>query len=186
MKAGIYSCIPQTANKPSNVDYGVLMVFGKRTEIASSSVQWIYQFFYETAGRIYRRTCINPGSLTPDTWTPWEIIAGGVEQIPNPMTINTVRASDLQEVSALKQGRIAQIKCYVVFKDILSNTWNTVATVDDSLKPVMETPLIVSEGAILDKIALFRLSTDGKIQVWGNQIVDGDTTRISATYFTAS
>ena len=109
-----------------------------------------------------------------------------VISIPNPMTRNTIRTSDLQEIGALKQGRIAQIKCYVTFKDIIANTWNTVATVVDSLKPVMETPLTVSEGAVVNKVALFRLSTDGKIQVWGNQIADGDTTRVSATYFTAS
>lgn len=71
LKAGVYSCAPQTANRPTGVDYGILMVFGQHTELASPSVQWIYQFFYETAGRIYRRQCINPNSLTPNIWTNW-------------------------------------------------------------------------------------------------------------------
>lgn len=118
--------------------------------------------------------------VTPDEPTT------DVISVPNPMTRSTTRTSDLQEIGALKQGRIAQIKCYVIFKDIISNTWNTVATVVDSLKPMMETPLIVSEGAVINKVALFRLATDGRIQVWGNQIADGDTTRVSATYFTAN
>ncbi len=74
LKAGVYSCAPETYNRPTGVDWGVLMVFGQQTELASSSTQWIYQFFYDTSGRMFKRMCINPNSLTPNTWSVWREI----------------------------------------------------------------------------------------------------------------
>ena len=108
-----------------------------------------------------------------------------VNTVADPITRSTTRTSSMSEIGALKCHRVAQIKCYVEFKDIITNTWNTVGTVVDSLKPAMETIFTISEGTVVAKCALFRLNTDGNIQVWGNAISDGDSTRISATYFTA-
>ena len=189
IKAGVYSCTPQTANRPSGVDYGVLMVFGQRTDFASPSVQWIYQFFYETAGRIYKRYCINPSTLTPSSsqWTAWEIIAGGVEQVSNPFTVNTSKATSAFEVGALKQGRVVQFKVYIEsFKNIVSETWNTLGTVADAIKPVMETPLSLSDGRTVNASALTRITTNGELQIWGTDALNTLSSRFFATYFSVN
>lgn len=189
IKAGVYSCAPQTANRPSGVDYGVLMVFGQRTDFASPSVQWIYQFFYETAGRIYKRYCINPSTLTPSSsqWTAWEIIAGGVEQVSNPFTVNTSKATSAFEVEALKQGRVVQFKVYIEsFKNIVSETWNTLGTVADAIKPVMETPLSISDGRVVNASALTRITTNGELQIWGTDALNTLSSRFFATYFSVN
>lgn len=140
---------------------------------------------YNAGGEIIVVDEVANGNLNPVTSNAVYNYSPALNAINNPITRDTTHTSDIQEIGAYKQGRIAQIKCYIAFQNIQANTWNTVGTVVDSLKPIMETPLIVSEGAVVVKVALFRLNTDGKIQVWGNNIVDGDTTRVSATYFTA-
>lgn len=103
LKVGVYACSMQTTNRPSGVDYGVLMVFGQKTEQASSSAQWIYQFFYETAGRVYRRYAVNPNTLTPSAsqWTTWELITG---LLSGTATVNTTNASGT--ITWVRTGRL--------------------------------------------------------------------------------
>ena len=187
LRAGVYACSPQTTNKPSNVDYGVLMVFGQKTDFASSSVQWIYQFFYETAGRIYRRYCINPHSLTPNTWSAWEIIGGGVEQISNPFTANTDKVNSASEIMAIKQGQMVQFKVYLdELKNITEGNWITLGTVSNDIKPAMETPLAISDGTTVSRTALARIIPTGELQIWGNQTLNTMSSRFFATYFSAN
>ena len=195
VKVGTYTMSPTISNRPLNVDYGVLMVFGHNTNIASGSSQWIYQYFYETnsiggaPGRVYRRSCTNPDTLTPSSaqWTSWEIIAGGVEFISNPFTVNTDRASSAAEISAIKQNRTVQFKVYIEsLKNIASDAWNTLGTVPDVIKPAVETVLTISDGRVVSHTTLARIIPSGEVQIWGDSDLNSLSSRFSATYFTAN
>lgn len=189
IKVGTYSITPLVSNRPSNCDYGVMMVFGNTTNKASSSSQWIYQYFYETAGRVYRRYVINPNTLTPSSsqWGAWELIAGGVEQISNPFTASTTTVTNASEIVAMKQSRVVQFKVYLDYlKNITTGSWITLGTVVDSIKPAMETVLTISDGSTVMKTALARITTNGEVQIWGNQELNSMSSRFSATYFSAS
>lgn len=194
IKVGTYTISPAISNRPSNTDYGVLMVFGHNTNTASSSSQWIYQYFYETAGvggipgRVYRRACVNPNSLTPTSaqWMNWELISG-VEQISNPFTVNSTTVTNAGEIVAMKQSRVVQFKVYLdVLKNVTTGSWITLGTVVDSIKPAMETVLTISDGSTVMRTALARITTNGEVQIWGNQELNSMSSRFSATYFSAS
>lgn len=106
--------------------------------------------------------------------------------IPDAITRNTTTVSHMSEVHGLKQGRMAQIRCYLILgTDIPTADWVTIATVDNSLKPMIETQFDVSAGANVNNVAYARLTPNGEIQIWGNNL-DENGMRISAFYFTAT
>lgn len=71
--AGIYGCIGNTTGLPPNdsYNYGILKVWGQRTDVPNIGAQWIYQEFITTGGVYYSRQSINSNSTTPRNWTEW-------------------------------------------------------------------------------------------------------------------
>lgn len=69
---GVYVFDDNTPHTPT-VNYGVVLVFGQRTNIPSSSEQWIFQIAVTTGNtnKIYLRGTTNPNSLAPSIWTNW-------------------------------------------------------------------------------------------------------------------
>ena len=109
-----------------------------------------------------------------------------VKTISNPFTVNTGKVTDAYEIKALKQGRVVQFKVYIEsFKNIASETWNTLGTVVDAIKPAMETPLSMSDGRVINATALSRITPNGEMQIWGTDALNTLSSRFSATYFSA-
>lgn len=109
-----------------------------------------------------------------------------VRSISNPFTVNTGKATNAYEVGALKQGRVVQFKVYIEsFKNIALETWNTLGTVVDSIKPAMETPLLMSDGRVINATAFSRITSNGELQIWGTDALNTLSSRFSATYFSA-
>lgn len=71
--AGIYGCLGNTTGLPVNdtYNYGILKVWGQRTDVPNIGAQWIYQEFITTSGVYYSRQSINSNSTTPRNWTEW-------------------------------------------------------------------------------------------------------------------
>ena len=69
---GVYVFGVNTLNTP-NVNYGVVLVFGQRTNIPSSTIQWIFQIAVtaDNTNKIYLRETTNPNNLAPSIWTNW-------------------------------------------------------------------------------------------------------------------
>ena len=109
-----------------------------------------------------------------------------VSTISNPFTADSTHALNVSEVLAFKQGRIASFKVYLEFTNIVQESWNTVGTVDNSIKPLGETPLTISDGRVATAMALARINTNGEVQVWGTSALDTLSTRLSSIYFTAN
>ena len=70
---GVFIFDSNCSNSPVANSFGVVLVFGNRTNTASSTTQWIFQLALTTdnANKIYLRETINPNSLTPTNWTNW-------------------------------------------------------------------------------------------------------------------
>ena len=112
--------------------------------------------------------------------------APDVRTISNPFTFNTGKATNAYEIGALKQGRVVQFKVYIEsFKNIVLETWNTLGTVVDEIKPTMETPLLMSDGRVINATAFSRINTNGELQIWGTDALNTLSSRFSATYFSA-
>lgn len=109
-----------------------------------------------------------------------------VATVSNPFTRDTTHTQTVSEIQAFKQGRIASFKVYVEFKNIEEGTWNDIGTVVNAIKPLGETPLIISDGRVATAMALARIYTNGKVQVWGSNSLNTLSTRLSAMYFTAN
>lgn len=72
IKLGIWSTTSKTANLPSGIEkYGIITVSGLKTDVPSTTSQWIFQEFSSVIDGIYRRKSINPNSLNPTNWTEW-------------------------------------------------------------------------------------------------------------------
>ena len=102
--AGIYSSDLNTQNLPYNA-YGVLEVYGQKTDIPSASTQWIFQRFISTERRMFSRCSINGNSLKPDNWSNWrEIVVKSevgkyYDYIPNALDIGDFRNGYCSSVS---------------------------------------------------------------------------------------
>ena len=72
IKVGYYFADRNTTNNPTSETYGILHVFGYKTDIESKNTQWIFQEFTSASGKKYMRYSLNPNSLTPTNWTSWE------------------------------------------------------------------------------------------------------------------
>ena len=72
IKVGYYFADRNTTNNPTSETYGILHVFGQKTDIKSKTTQWIFQEFTSEFGKKYMRYSINPNSLTPTNWSTWQ------------------------------------------------------------------------------------------------------------------
>ena len=188
IKAGTYSITPLLSNRPSNCDYGVMMVFGNTPNKASASSQWIYQYFYETAGngtggRVYRRLCINPNTLTPATsqWTAWELI-NGIEN--GTITRNTSISESMNEAFLQKTGRVAQLHANINGCVITGNQLTTIATVSSGFLPACSSWMLIEVDFVAQGVRCF-MNASGEIQVLFSQSGTYNI-RIDKTYITAS
>ena len=112
--------------------------------------------------------------------------APDVRTISNPFTVNTGKATNAYEIGVLKQGRVVQFKVYIEsFKNIALETWNTLGTVADAIKPAMETPLLMSDGRVINATAFSRITSNGELQIWGTEALNTLSSRFSATYLSA-
>ena len=83
VKVGYYFADRNTTNNPTSETYGILHVFGYKTDIESKNTQWIFQEFTSASGKKYMRYSLNPNSLTPTNWTSWEkLCTTSVADIP--------------------------------------------------------------------------------------------------------
>ena len=97
IKVGYYFVDRNTTNKPTNETYGILHVFGHRTDIESKSSQWIFQEFTSEYGKKYIRYSINPNSLTPTNWSTWQRVC-----TTNDITTTINSASTASQVPSAK------------------------------------------------------------------------------------
>lgn len=73
IKTGTYIVTATSTSVPSNYNYGILVVYGQKTDTPSSMNQWIFQEFHSTRdGAIFIRKSINSSSLTPTNWSSWQ------------------------------------------------------------------------------------------------------------------
>ena len=72
IKVGYYFADRNTTNNPTSETYGILHVFGYKTDIESKNTQWIFQEFTSATGKKYMRYSLNPNSLTPTNWSTWQ------------------------------------------------------------------------------------------------------------------
>jgi len=143
-------------------------------------------------GNIFNGTMDEWNELTTEQKKEYDNLATPEEPttdvvtVSNPFTRDTTHTQTASEIQAFKQGRIASFKVYVEFKNITEGDWNDVGTVVDAIKPLGETPLIISDGRVATAMALARIYTNGKVQVWGSSSLNTLSTRLSAMYFTAN
>lgn len=189
IKAGTYTITPLLSNRPSDCDYGVMMVFGNTPNVASASSQWIYQYFYETAasggapGRVYRRMCINPNTLTPSAsqWSVWELV-NGIEN--GTITRNTSISESMNEAFLQKTGRVAQLHANINGCVITGNQLTTIATVSAGFLPACSSWMLIDADFVAQGVRCF-MNASGEIQVLFPQSGTYNI-RIDKTYITAS
>lgn len=112
---------------------------------------------------------------------------GVIAEISNPFTVNTNKSAGSLEERACKQGRVVQFKVYIEScKNIVEGEWNTLGTVAQTIKPVMETPVSISAGVTANATAYARITTNGELQIWGSTDLNTLSSRFFATYFSAN
>lgn len=112
---------------------------------------------------------------------------GDIAEILDPFTVNANKSAGSLEEEACKQGRIVQFKVYIEsLKNIVESEWNTLGTVAQTIKPVMETPVSLSAGVVANVTAYARITTNGELQIWGSTDLNTLSSRFFATYFSAN
>ena len=76
LEPGTYYVGDFSINRPSNYTYGILIVYGRKTDTPSATEQWIIQEFHDTVNNdVLIRSSINSSSLTPTNWSSWQKLA---------------------------------------------------------------------------------------------------------------
>jgi hypothetical protein len=108
--------------------------------------------------------------------------------VSSPITRNTTYTSAIEEVSAYKVGRLAQLHAYVSLQNVPLSTVTVVANVTNNIKPITMTELCIVENHPNNiQYVRFWIDTAGRVCTFitdsASQNIDF---RVQATYITAN
>ena len=167
IKVGYYFADRNTTNNPTSETYGILHVFGYKTDIESKNTQWIFQEFTSASGKKYMRYSLNPNSLTPTNWTSWEsvcttsVVDVGVKTI-NPTFPSTVTLGSSQRIIYSIKNGWANVSTVMQFSSP-KLSWTVIATGLPKPDKTVNTSTL-GETFVNANVA-YRIKTDGTLEM---------------------
>ena len=187
VKVGYYFADRNTTNNPTSETYGILHVFGYKTDIESKNTQWIFQEFTSASGKKYMRYSLNPNSLTPTNWTSWQkVCSTGVADVGTttikPTFPSTITLGTSQNIRYSIKNGWANLSIAMQLKASPKLSWTTIAT---GLPKPDKIVTISSFGETFVNNASigFTVNKDGVLQMLiGSEITQSDWWNINVSY----
>ena len=177
IKVGYYFADRNTTNNPTSETYGILHVFGYKTDIESKNTQWIFQEFTSASGKKYMRYSLNPNSLTPTNWTSWEKLCTTSVADVEMKTINatlpsTVTLGSSQRIIYSIKNGWANVSIVAQFASP-KLSWTAIATGLPKPDKTVNTST-VGETFVNANVA-YRIKTDGTLEMR----IDSEITKLN-------
>ena len=177
IKVGYYFADRNTTNNPTSETYGILHVFGYKTDIESKNTQWIFQEFTSASGKKYMRYSLNPNSLTPTNWTSWERLCSTSVADVEPKTINptfpsTVTLGSSQRIIYSIKNGWANVSTVMQFSSP-KLSWTVIATGLPKPDKTVNTSTL-GETFVNANVA-YRIKTDGTLEMR----IDSEITKLN-------
>ena len=163
---GYYVASSTCINVPSGEKYGILKVYGRRTDIESSTSQWIIQEYTSTSGKRYIRSSVNANSLMPTNWGSWKRLCNTV--VYDVDKTNIVWEGDILTTINEATYHVKNGICYIDFNAVaisLTENKSGIIVAKNLPKPTFSKYINHANWGLVSGI-LFNISSAGNLSIW--------------------